>query len=64
MRQRAGRKVGRRLTLAEMREAMGVPPGFEMPALLGTAQYEVLGNGVPVPMARTIARAVRRAIGG
>ena len=59
MRQRAGRKVGRRMTIAEVNEAMGLPTNFETPALLKSAQYAVRGNGVPIQMGRALARAVK-----
>ena len=59
MRQRAGRKVGRRLTIQEMNEGMGLPANFDTPALLKSQQYVVRGNGVPVQMARALARAVK-----
>lgn len=62
MRQRAGRKVGRKLTLEEMREAMGVKADWAMPALLKSVQYEVLGNGVPMQMGKALAVAVRNAL--
>lgn len=62
MRQRAGRKVGRRMTLAEVNVAMGLPEDFSTPALLNTASYAVRGNGVPLPMGRALARAVRQAL--
>jgi site-specific DNA-cytosine methylase len=58
MRQRAGRKVGRRLTLDEMKDAFGLPPDFETPCLTLEYKYSVIGNGVPLPMGRAIARAV------
>lgn len=59
MRQRAGRKVGRRLTIQEMNEGMGLPANFDTPALLKSQQYVVRGNGVPVQMAAALARAVK-----
>lgn len=59
MRQRASRKVGRRMTIQEVNEAMGLPINFDTPALLKSAQYAVRGNGVPVQMGRALARAVK-----
>lgn len=55
---RAGRKVGRRLTMREINEAMGLPPLFSTPALTVAMAYTVRGNGVPLPMGRALARAV------
>jgi len=60
-RRRAGRKVGRTMTIAEVNEAMGLPVDFETPALLREWQYRVRGNGVPIPMGRVMARAIRDA---
>jgi DNA (cytosine-5)-methyltransferase 1 len=60
---RAGRKVGRTMTLAEVNGAMGLPSDFETPALLREWSYRVRGNGVPLPMGRAIARAVKAALG-
>jgi DNA (cytosine-5)-methyltransferase 1 len=59
MRQRAGRKVGRRMTIEEMNTGMGLPKDFDTPALLKSQQYVVRGNGVPVQMAAALARAVK-----
>lgn len=58
---RAGRKVGRRMTIQEVNEAMGLPTDFATPALNAAMQYEVRGNGVPLPMGRAVAKAVRKA---
>lgn len=58
-RRRAGRKVGRKLTLAEMNDLMGLPPSFNCPCLLKEYQYKVRGNGVPLEMGRAIANAVK-----
>jgi DNA (cytosine-5)-methyltransferase 1 len=58
---RAGRKVGRRMTIPEVNEAMGLPIDFATPALNTPMQYEVRGNGVPLPMGRAIAKAVKKA---
>jgi DNA (cytosine-5)-methyltransferase 1 len=56
---RAGRKVGRRLTIEEVNEAMGLPINFSTPALTLPMSYEVRGNGVPIHLGRAIAKAVR-----
>jgi DNA (cytosine-5)-methyltransferase 1 len=59
---RAGRKVGRRMTLEEVNEAMGLPKNWETPALTVAMQYQVRGNGVELHCGRTIARAVKQAL--
>jgi len=58
-RRRAGRKVGRRMTLAEVNAAMGLPEGFETPCLKVEFTYAVRGNGVPLPMGVALAKAVK-----
>lgn len=58
---RAGRKVGRRMTIEEVNEAMGLPKDFSTPALSVPMQYEVRGNGVPLAMGKAVARAVKHA---
>lgn len=58
---RASRKVKRKLTLPEVAVAFGLPPDFDMPGFRLQAKYEVLGNAVPVWMAKAIALAVRGA---
>lgn len=60
MRQRAGRKVGRKLTLEEMKDLMGLPQTFVTPCLTQKYQYAILGNGVPIQMGRSVARAVAK----
>jgi DNA (cytosine-5)-methyltransferase 1 len=61
-RRRAGRKVGRRMTLTEVNVAMGLPAGFETPCLKVEAAYGVRGNGVALPMGLALARAVKEAL--
>jgi DNA (cytosine-5)-methyltransferase 1 len=39
--------------------AQGLPADFALPALTLSARYRAVGNGVPVPMARSIADAIR-----
>lgn len=63
MRQRAGRKVGRKLTIQEMNTGMGLPIDFDTPCLLKSYQYIVRGNGVPIQMARALARSIKRYYG-
>lgn len=40
-------------------EQMGLPPGFELPAFTLSQRYRAVGNGVPIPMAAFLARAIR-----
>lgn len=61
-RARAGRKVGRRMTLAEVATAFGLPPDWDLDALRVEMKYHMLGNAVPIPMARALARAIKEAI--
>lgn len=37
----------------------GLPPDFDIPAFTSAAKRRAVGNGVPLPMARGLARAVR-----
>ena len=46
----------------EMCELQGLPPAFDIPGFTRAAKREAVGNGVPLPMGRAIARAVRRAV--
>ena len=52
------RRAGRR-GWVEFCAAMGLPSGFELPAFTLSARYAAVGNGVPIPMARFVARAIR-----
>jgi DNA (cytosine-5)-methyltransferase 1 len=42
-------------------ELFGLPRDFALPGLSIAARYRAVGNGVPVPMARVVARAIREA---
>lgn len=61
-RRRASRKVGRVMTLDEMKEGFGLPKDYDMPCLLSKYKYSVIGNGVPMIMGRAVAKAVWKAI--
>lgn len=50
-----------RATLAESIRAQGLPDDFELPAFTVEAAIRAVGNGVPLPMGRALARAVIRA---
>jgi DNA (cytosine-5)-methyltransferase 1 len=54
---------GREVSLEEMCEWQGLPPDFlrESP-FSKQGQRKVIGNGVPLPMGRAVARAVKRAV--
>jgi DNA (cytosine-5)-methyltransferase 1 len=41
----------------------GLPADFDLPGFTREAAYKAVGNAVPLPMGRAIARAVRRALG-
>lgn len=42
-------------------ELQGLPRDFSLPGMSTAARYAAVGNGVPIPMARVIARAIRAA---
>lgn len=44
---------------AEFCEAQGLPADFDLPGFTLTGKYQAVGNGVPVPMAAFIARAIK-----
>lgn len=54
-----GRRVTRR-RFEEVCTLQGLPPGFELPGLTLEAAYRAVGNGVPLELARAVARAVTR----
>jgi len=56
-----GSKSNRR-TWADFCELQGLPRDFDLPGLSIEAKYRAVGNGVPIPMARTVARAIREAV--
>lgn len=41
----------------------GLPADFDLPPFTTAAKVKALGNGVPLPMGRAVAKAVKRAIG-
>lgn len=43
----------------EFCELQGLPPDFELPGFTLVGRYKAVGNGVPVPMAAFVARAIR-----
>jgi DNA (cytosine-5)-methyltransferase 1 len=52
-----GKQANRR-TFADFCELQGLPRDFELPGWPIAFKYRAVGNGVPVPMARVIARAI------
>lgn len=52
-----GRRAGRR-GWAEFCRLQGLPGDFDLPGMTRAGKYRAVGNGVPLPMARTLARAV------
>lgn len=47
---------------AVVKRLQGVAPEFDLPAFTVAAKVKAVGNGVPVPMGRALARAVREVI--
>lgn len=58
-----GRRKGRR-SWAEFCQLQGLPADFDLPSFTQAAKYQAVGNGVPVPMAYAIAKAIRGRISG
>ncbi len=53
-----GRRVNRR-QWAEFCRLQGLPEGFDLEPFTVVAKYQAVGNGVPYPMARALAEAIR-----
>lgn len=53
-----GEKADRR-TWADFCQLQGLPPNFKLPGMTISARYRAVGNGVPVPMAAAVARAIK-----
>jgi DNA (cytosine-5)-methyltransferase 1 len=49
----------RRSNFADLCELQGLPRCFDLPGSSRSAKYRAVGNGVPVPMARAVAEAIR-----
>lgn len=45
------------------KQLQGLPPGFDLPGFKVKEKIRALGNAVPLPLARVVARAVKRALG-
>lgn len=48
-----------RRTFADFCELQGLPRDFDLPGLSLSAKYRAVGNGVPVPLARFVAHAIK-----
>lgn len=60
---RTGPSQGPRMSIAGMCELQGLPPNFLDDAPMSEmGKRKVLGNGVPLPMGRAVAKAVKEAI--
>lgn len=53
-----GRRHQRR-TFADFCELQGLPRDFDLPGLSTRLKYQLVGNGVPIPMARVVALAIK-----
>jgi DNA (cytosine-5)-methyltransferase 1 len=56
----AGKKNKR--VLKEHIKAQGLPESFELPSFTVVEAIRAVGNGVPIPMAKAVARAVKAAV--
>lgn len=56
------RGKGNYLTWQEKAVLQGLPSDFDLPPFRVDAKHEAIGNGVPLPMGRAIAKAVRNAL--
>lgn len=45
------------------KRVQGLPDNFDLPPFLVSAKVKAVGNGVPLPMGRAVAKAVKRAMG-
>lgn len=52
------RRNNRRRSFADFCELQGLPRDFALPGLSQAMRYKLVGNGVPVPMARVVATAI------
>jgi DNA (cytosine-5)-methyltransferase 1 len=59
---RASRSSRSRSYLARAIELQGLPKSYELPGFTVAGAIEAVANGVPLPMGRAVARAVKRAL--
>jgi DNA (cytosine-5)-methyltransferase 1 len=55
---------GKGRTWREMARLQGLPPDFDIPPFRRNDLGKAIGNGVPLPMGRAVAKAVKQAING
>jgi DNA (cytosine-5)-methyltransferase 1 len=58
-----GRRQGRR-SWDDFCRLQGLPGGLELPGMTREARYRAVGNGVPLPMGRLLARSIRAWMAG
>ena len=56
-----GKRPNERRSFSDFCELQGLPRDFNLPGMSIAARYAAVGNGVPIPMARVLAAAVRDA---
>ena len=58
-------KLGRKTTtyFKEARRLQGLPDDWDLPGFKVSEKVRALGNAVPLPLGRALARAVKRAMG-
>jgi DNA (cytosine-5)-methyltransferase 1 len=56
------RGKGNYMTWQEKARLQGLPDGFDLPGFTVSEKHRAIGNGVPLPMGRAIARAVKQAV--
>jgi site-specific DNA-cytosine methylase len=52
----------RKCSFADAVRLQGLPEDFDLPSFTVAGKLRAVGNGVPIPMGRAVARAVRRAL--
>jgi DNA (cytosine-5)-methyltransferase 1 len=57
-----GRPAGGKISFEDARKAQGLPDDFDLFPFKAREKIRALGNGVPLPLGRAIAKAVREAI--
>ena len=60
---RVGARVQKRRNFSEMCKLQGLPEGFNLPPFTRVGKSKAVGTGVPLPMGRAIARAVKITLG-
>ena len=60
---RVGARAQKGRSFSLMCQLQGLPEGFDLPPFTREGKSKAVGNGVPLPMGRAIARAVRVTLG-